>query len=575
MALWFYQHSPEEADPAEQLVANALSRLPDNWRIRWGFFYRNDPEGVDREGDFIVQGPDGHLCVIEVKGTQLRQFVLTGHWDHGDGAKHPLEQLAAEKKAVFDLCREGAAGAPLPWIHGALALPNAPLLPSDQVGGELSPADVITNRDLEDFPAWWATHIGTRQQRCDDPVKLFHSALAPGMQPEQVRIFLKRTDQIFNRFKSQEFELLNMLSGNQQLVVEGGPGTGKTFMALRVAERLAQENGGRNVIFLCYNLLLGATLRALVTKLRLTRGSVTVMTWEELTSDLLSAGGMVHEVPDELAAKRAYYEIELPGLLLEILQDGGSAKKFDALIVDEAQDLDTDFPAELKDAPELGWWHILFSLLRNGTRSPMAIFFDEAQRMDYRTGPFSITRLIDALSQPAHVRLRRTVRYTRQINQYLQTLRAPQTERILEQFAPHPQSPVGPEVKLIAASTGTAEAIAEVVKEWRRLGLCSADDILILGRRRNLADSSIGDTSEIAGYPVEQYSADQRQNGQLAYLGVHAAKGLDALAVILIDFPDFATSRAANDRFETTSHFLGASRARQLLAVVQATPTVQ
>ena len=53
-----------------------------------------------------------------------------------------------------------------------------------------------------------------------------------------------------------------------------------------------------------------------------------------------------------------------------------------------------------------------------------------------------------------------------------------------------------------------------------------------------------------------------------AYLGLHAAKGLDALAVILIDLPPLEIALASDHRDALTAHFLAASRARQLLAVV-------
>jgi hypothetical protein len=48
---------------------------------------------------------------------------------------------------------------------------------------------------------------------------------------------------------------------------------------------------------------------------------------------------------------------------------------------------------------------------------------------------------------------------------------------------------------------------------------------------------------------------------------VNKAKGLDALAVILVDFRPFGEIESPG--FQTT-YFMGASRARQLLAVVHA-----
>jgi hypothetical protein len=63
---------------------------------------------------------------------------------------------------------------------------------------------------------------------------------------------------------------------------------------------------------------------------------------------------------------------------------------------------------------------------------------------------------------------------------------------------------------------------------------------------------------------------DERKPGSLALLSVNKAKGLDSLAMIMIDverFDNLATPQ------EQMNYFMGASRARQLLAIVHKTPS--
>lgn len=55
------------------------------------------------------------------------------------------------------------------------------------------------------------------------------------------------------------------------------------------------------------------------------------------------------------------------------------------------------------------------------------------------------------------------------------------------------------------------------------------------------------------------------QTGQLSFLSINKAKGLDSLAVILVDLKAFAE---LPDKQSQMDFFMGASRARQLLAVV-------
>jgi hypothetical protein len=58
---------------------------------------------------------------------------------------------------------------------------------------------------------------------------------------------------------------------------------------------------------------------------------------------------------------------------------------------------------------------------------------------------------------------------------------------------------------------------------------------------------------------------EQKQPGQVSFLSVNKAKGLDLLAVILIDVMPFSDLRENQDPMD---YSMGGSRARKLLAVV-------
>jgi hypothetical protein len=67
----------------------------------------------------------------------------------------------------------------------------------------------------------------------------------------------------------------------------------------------------------------------------------------------------------------------------------------------------------------------------------------------------------------------------------------------------------------------------------------------------------------VGGYPLLDYL--RRGSGYVNFTSANRAKGLDALAVILVDFAPFAE---LTEPMVQISYFMGASRARQLLAVV-------
>jgi superfamily II DNA or RNA helicase len=81
-----------------------------------------------------------------------------------------------------------------------------------------------------------------------------------------------------------------MLCGNRQLVVQGGPGSGKTWLALEQAFRYAKDD--LRVLLLCYNVALAEQLAALVAKRKFETGKIVVRSWAALARELLETAGL-------------------------------------------------------------------------------------------------------------------------------------------------------------------------------------------------------------------------------------------------------------------------------------------
>jgi hypothetical protein len=89
---------------------------------------------------------------------------------------------------------------------------------------------------------------------------------------------------------------------------------------------------------------------------------------------------------------------------------------------------------------------------------------------------------------------------------------------------------------------------------------------LILSPHGTKAKTSLANYSTIGDWPV--VGIDDRTPGNLALISVNKAKGLDSLAVIMIDVEKF--DKLATPQ-EQMNYFMGASRARQLLAIIHKT----
>ena len=116
-------------------------------------------------------------------------------------------------------------------------------------------------------------------------------------------------------------------------------GTGKTVIALEAARRLADP--GYNVLVLCFNRFLANELN---TKAKSFEKSITVYGIHQYLRSVIQSAGFTQELQ---SAENTYSATELYGAeyprlfddaVLTLLDDG-EHKQFDALIIDEAQDV--------------------------------------------------------------------------------------------------------------------------------------------------------------------------------------------------------------------------------------------
>jgi hypothetical protein len=224
---------------------------------------------------------------------------------------------------------------------------------------------------------------------------------------------------------------------------------------------------------------------------------------------------------------------------------------------------------ELSEPDLPGWWHFYFALLREGRNSRISIFYDPAQRPLFRSREgFDASRLRRCLSQCAHVRLPTLHRYTRPVHEFLLGLSDTGACRLVAELGkPEEPLPEGPDVEILHPCGDPGPAVIAVARRWEAIGLCRLRDIVVLGPRSLRTSSSLSDRAEIDGVRLVDFTAEIHSN-DLRYLSIHKAKGLDFLAVILIDLPDPVFVPEREDSHELL--FMGASRTRQLLAVVHA-----
>lgn len=555
---------------AEQKVADALMKLGDGFVIRWGFYHANENGSSQGEGDFLVLGPDGNVLHIEVKGGRCEFDPETCRWDTADG-KSPMDQRDKIWEQVLGMLKRQASvgNRREPLVHRMVGLPEVDIPHTVPIYQNMPREGILAAGDFTNIREWWQKHFIQKWKDVEDRRAVFLEVFAPHLQPGVSKQVLSLTELTLERHLLARFELLDALAQNRQFLFRGGPGTGKTWFALEQAFRWARE--GKKVLMLCFNLHLEVMLKQLVAAKR--QSDIEVISYENLAKWLYGQVGEEFpqvDLADRVASKR-FYEVEIPNQMREIVGLLNDEQRFDALVVDEAQDHDTRFLPEVS-APEdePGWWQIYVGLLRQGGESPVALFYDKFQRHHGRKPEqFDPARLQALFPHLVRVRLKRTLRYTRQLLDFLHDIDHFEIRELLLDMDDTGSLPEGPAPTVLQAASAAQEksAVGKLLADWCKKGESRAEEILILYPTTASRPQWL-DAEKVNGIPL----AGPNGRAGVRSSSVHKAKGLEAQAVILIGMPPMAQVFAeTSPQGLPFTWFMGASRGRQLLAVIERT----
>jgi hypothetical protein len=405
-----------------------------------------------------------------------------------------------------------------------------------------------------------------RLRRAVDPDLAF-GRLAQVAQPTLFRAHSGEEDQVRVLDREQEAMAKKLRSGHR--VVRGVAGSGKTLILVYRARHLANVSPSHRILVTCYNRALAGWLKS---ELQDCPG-IDVTNLDKLVRSAIHDGGLAAEDPG--------YKDGTEGegramVALKVVRRGALAKyKYDAVLIDEAQDLGTE---ALRFA---------VNLLADPVNGDLLVVADSAQKV-YKKG-FSW----DKADIQAHGRtkvLRVNYRNTREILQVAWAFRtAGLSEEDSQEVADdenalvHPKlsGRSGPHPRLIQCATESEvahRASAEAAQEAEQIA--SARGVGLLYTKRKDSGTAIHEQLEKLGtrtFWLTRPGKERVKTGQLAAKDafadaeerlvlstVHSSKGLDFPAVVL------AISGQEEEGLDEMRSliYVGMTRAMQRLTVV-------
>lgn len=400
------------ASGSERQVFNALEGMQDtdDWIVFHSLSVAQNLEQMEGEADFVVLAPGKGIIIIEVKDAKSVTYK-DGEWyleKNPSPNKDPLKQLNSARRSLRGFLKaKGQLGtepiATLLWF---------PRLERHDLDNQ-SPGDM----QLFEWQLGWAADVAKPKKLIESVLERFVDFyqsnkgidLSPkGLTPERAKLLRKSILSDFEGYASPDAEtkrrraqerelldeqvlLLDMVETNNHLYFDGPPGSGKTHVLLAAAKKLALS--GKKVLVTCYNLLLAEELDTAVGAL----DTVDVYAWNSLQ---LNLAGLTQN-PEN--ADGAWFERELPSLALEQIRENPHRAGYDAILVDEFQDIASN-PLHV-------------DLLRTLTNAPIeqstVILCGDTKQQIMRPSGEQVDALVTAralLPGIVHVRLRRNCR---------------------------------------------------------------------------------------------------------------------------------------------------------------------
>lgn len=366
--------NPKFAAPVEQEVWERLrDTLPGEAILLANL--RIIDETKDHEADLVVFLPDAGVVVLEVKGGSV-WYDGTGWWQSGGGVRpiHPVEQASMAKYALRKYVEDDPrwSRSRITWAHGVVT-PYS-VFPDDFAAPDCPRWSLHSEMDLPELAARVEENArrfrqNTRPPAHDDLELVSEILRGRGFTHHDLNAEAAERQGMADRLTAEQAALLQVTRLLSRVEVRGGAGSGKTVLALTQARELTRGRQGvkpQRVALLCYSIGLGEYLKRQVEQWPRRLRPAFVGTFAEL--------GRSWGAPDGDRDDSDFWETVLPALMADLSGKLREGSKFDAIIVDEAQDF-----AE-------SWWTPLLRSLRDEESGGVFVYSDESQRIFARFG---------------------------------------------------------------------------------------------------------------------------------------------------------------------------------------------
>ena len=539
----------DTVSPGEIDFFKKLSRDPDteNWLVLHSLGIAHHQTRLMGEIDFLVIVPSLGILAVEIKAHSFIR-VKDGIWymgrtDSKGSRRTPFEQV---NDSMFSLIKymsdnnQSLKTLPLfslvVFTHFDFSTKSVEWDTKDYVGSREYRSKPISKllterlryflkKAVEKKSGRWLTDLAGRPNKID--MNQLEYLLRPSIEPSPMSLNLSnQIEEELTKYTTEQFVALDTLFTNERVIFDGSAGTGKTFLAIEAA--LREECQGKRVLFICMNRLLSQMLSD-----RVGNNSITVITLHKFLLD--------HAPELEVENNNSFWAERLPEeAYCNLLEQEGRYKKYDTIIIDEAQDI-------IKNNL---WLDCLDIVLNEGLSDGRWLAF----------GDFSLQTIYNFYSAQTNIKANLTTRTVSSTEGRLtRNCRNTEDSSRLSLSLAGIDSPYQGYLRSLPSivqssflfyknESSQLKQLNKIIKKALDAGF-KGKDIVILSKKSELKSISKVFDKDLK---VEPFKFSRKN---ISYTSIHKFKGLEAPFIILTDFDDLSSEESKK------LLFTGASRA--------------
>ena len=521
---------------AEKKVFEALKTVADRYDIFYSRKFVGAGEGKkpEYEIDFIIAIPEKAILCLEVKGGAINYDGMADRWTQNGRSmdKRPDSQASAASHALTRQFSSEVSQMPVGW---GLCFPDCQIQHDVPFPASIDPNQVIDEASLLHidsalpgvFDFLKRQNPGREGARHWQYSSLKQQLLRGLGFVQLLGTKIKYQEKRFVELTEQQLDMFQRFAANDNLLISGPAGSGKTILAKTAAQDLVNE--GKRVLLMCYNRTLANKIRYEFSK---REELIEVKTFHSLAREIITTHDAGWWESHSKGASSDFWEMDVPAKMLECLPS--YSKRFDALIVDEGQDF-KEF-----------WFELIFQLVPSDGKR--LVFLDRMQNIfgHYTTVPASVPFI--------KYDLRENCRNTREIVSYLSNLLGEE----IPSFSGSPQG-AGVVIETFKNSLEQQKFVLDEIKSLIKEHDITASQILLL-LNSTKAESCLGNTTKAGSLAIQSLDNKGRMNNDsIQYTTINTFKGLEADVVFVLD------THLISDSQRMEKLYTEASRARHKL----------